>query len=487
VQTHISLVFLGPDRVYKVKKAVRFAFLDYSTLERRRHFCEEEVRLNAPLAPGVYRGVVPVTRDDDGALTFGGDGEIVEYAVSMERLPDARMLERLLERGEIDNDLIRRVVALLAEFHANAVCTPKYGEPEHVRRRVLEVLEDTRATLPRFLHDRFAERLSAFVDTRRPLLERRVANGRIREGHGDLHAGNVCLLPDRIVVYDRIEFSESFRCGDVATDLAFFAMDLDMRGFHAFGSYLVHAYAEASGDAELPALMDFYKTHRATIRGRVAGYRFRDENVPDDERAAAKLESLRYYHLAAAYLTEPSLIVMCGLPASGKSGLARRIAVPFGAAVLRSDVVRKQIAGVAATKRWHGDYSGGPYDPSITDATYKRLLEEARTYLASGRSVVVDATCRDRAIRDRFAKLGHPLVVVHTQCSEDETRRRMEARRHDTREVSDADFAIYLRASKEFEPPAPPEPIVVHEGALPPEDTITSILRLLPDRPIGSG
>jgi uncharacterized protein len=475
VQTHLSLVFLAAERVYKVKKAVDLGFADYSSLERRRRFCEEEVRLNRRLAGDTYLGVVPITREPDGSLRLRGEGETVEFAVEMRRLPARRMLDRLLVDGEIDNGKMEALAALLARFHREAATGPgvdEHGAPEAVAFNVRENFEQTAAfaappgrvaaagarTLSFALHAFLGDAAERFLADEHHLLERRVADGRIRDGHGDLHAGNICLTDDKgIVVYDCIEFAPRFRCGDVACDLAFLAMDLDYRGFRAFSRYLVRRYGAHANDPELDRLLVFYKGYRAIVRAKVASFAAVDEGLDAEQREERRLEALRYFHLAAAYELPPVLILTCGLPASGKSTAARHLAAPFEAALLRSDTRRKRLAGVTPARRTGERYGRGIYSREMSERTYRSLLVDAEKALRSGRPVVVDAAFARAAQRGPFLQLarslGAPLVFVETVAPEDVIRERMGRRPDNRHEVSDADLDIYRRMREAYEPP----------------------------------
>ena len=504
VQTHISLVFLAGDRVYKVKKPVRFPFLDFSTVELRRRFCREEVRLNRRLAPGWYLGVSPVLRGPDGRLCFGepvdveggsGDGrepatgEAVDWAVAMVRLPADRMLESLLDRGELDNGVLNRLAALLADFHREAPGGPevtRHGTPTAVRELVLGNLGEC-AGLPvpgPSLHAFLTDSARAFLDREQALLERRVREGRIRDGHGDLHASNICFPPGGPAIYDCIEFSAAFRCGDVALDLAFLVMDLDLRGYPAFGGYLVHRYVSCSGDRELPRLMNVYRAHRAVVRGKVACLRAADTGVEEDLRAAARREATSYFQLAVGYWLQPTLVLLCGLPATGKSWVGPALVRALRGSWLRSDVRRKVLAGVRPT-----DHSADPaelYDEAMTRRTYESLLEQAARLLEAGSSVVVDATFSRAEHRRVFVaaaeRAGRPWLLLHLSAEEPEIARRMAARATDAGEVSDADLAVYRRARESFEDPdeLPAERVVAwSERAAEPEEVVAAVLERL--------
>jgi hypothetical protein len=493
LQTHTAWLFFAADRVFKVKKPVDLGFLDFTTLEARRHYCEEEVRLNQRLAPGVYLGVVPIVRTANG-LAIGGDGEPVEAAVEMVRLPAARMLDRLLEAGEIDTARIQELAELLARFHANAETGPgvdEWGAPDAVARNARENFEETARftaearTISPVLHAYLAERSEGFLVRERALLERRVRERRIRDGHGDLHSGNICVLDDRIVAYDCIEFAARFRCSDVACDLAFLTMDLDYRRFRGFSAHLARRYAELAGDEELALLLPFYKGYRAIVRAKVASIGAADAELPEPEREERRRDAMRYWHLAASYELPPPLILTCGLPASGKSTAAAQLAAPFEALTLRSDLRRKRLAGVAATYRGHDARDEGLYSPDMTERTYSSLLEDARAGLAEGRAVVVDATFSTASSRQPFralaANAGAPFLLVELTAPEEEIVRRLERRAREGRDPSDADLDVYRLVRDRFEPPdelAATERLTADSRDVP-EETVAAAIDLL--------
>ncbi len=498
-QTHISLLFFAGDRVYKVKKAVELGFLDFSTLERRRHYCEEEVRLNQALAPGVYLGVVPITEERNGSLQIDGRGPVVEYAVEMRRLPEGQMLDQVLGRGEIDNQRIGALAELLADFHRTAPTGPgvdEYGTPDAVALNVRDNFDQTRdftstlgatarsgaRTLSPILHTFLSRRAEAFLTSEHGLLSDRVDNGRIRDGHGDLHAGNICLTDEGIVVYDRIEFAERFRCSDVACDLAFLAMDLDLLRFRAFSGFLVRTYAELARDEELERLVLFYKGYRAIVRAKVASIASVARELDANEREAHRLQALRHFHLAASYELPPALVLSCGLPASGKSVAAHAIAESFEARVLRSDVKRKQLAGLPPTRLAPIEYRTGLYSPEMTERTYAALRDEARETLRRGRTAIVDASFSSahsrRSFADLAAELRSPFVVVELSAPEETIRERLQQRARETGNPSDADLEIYLAMRWEFEPPYEVEAqsLVRIDARLPVEEIVSATI-----------
>jgi aminoglycoside phosphotransferase family enzyme/predicted kinase len=476
LQTHISWLFFAGNRVYKVKKPVDLGFLDATTLAQRLHYCREELRLNRRLAPQVYLGVVGIVRRA-GELFIAVEGDpepAVEYAVEMQRLPADQMLSARLERGEIDNQTMNDLAQLVADFHARAATGPgvdEHGSLATVRGNAEEnwaqlepftgPLEEASGTgrpalLTTAQHTFLRERCAHFLAENAELLSARVRAGRIRDGHGDLHAGNLCFAPGGIVAYDCIEFSERFRCGDVAADLAFLTMDIDQRGFPAFARYLARRYAEVAGDRELARLEPYYRGYRAVVRGKVTAFALVGEEDPV-QRARLAREAMRYLQLAVAYELPAALVLMCGLPASGKSWLGKRLARPLRGVFLQSDVRRKVLAGLVPTRRVDAGYEAGLYTPESKRKTYRSLLGDAVSMLQAGHAVVVDATFSRREYRapfiDAAVRLGLPYYVVHVTATEEQIRQRMAERAADPARVSDADSAVYERAREAFERP----------------------------------
>jgi aminoglycoside phosphotransferase family enzyme/predicted kinase len=482
LQTHISALFFAGDVVYKVKKPVDLGFVDYSTLARRKHFCEEELRLNrrlAALAPGggVYLGVSTIVQDSAGRIGVRDDevheGEtVIEYAVRMTRLPYDRMLSELLARGEVDNQQMRSIAALLVSFHDRCDSGPAVSQHASVAALQCQSSENFQlldrfagdnspgtCTLSVRLHHHLQQWCKAFLRDHVSTFEQRVSQRRIREGHGDLHAGNICVLPDRIVIYDCIEFTPRFRCRDVACELAFLAMDLDYRGFRGFAAYLLHQYAEMARDLDLHRLTTYYKAHLAVVRGKVASLRAVDQSIAEADRAAAVQEARSYFYLAATYTlaSRPIMIMMCGLPGSGKSTAAGAIARPFEAVVLRSDVIRKELAGVPLRRLAAHEQPPNLYEPEFSRQTYEEMLRRADAALKAGRTVVLDAMFSQAAHRRAFihlaAALDASVLIVELEADDQTIRQRMLARKGVAGEVSDADWTVYQQARASFQPP----------------------------------
>ncbi|RMF91404.1 MAG: hypothetical protein D6733_01215 [Methanobacteriota archaeon] len=309
VQTHISFVFLTDRYVYKVKKPVDFGFLDYTTLEKRRYFCEEEIRRNRPLCGDMYLGVVAINRDSAGRIRIGGEGEVVEYAVKMKRMPEERMMTRLLERGEVTEGHVDRIAALLSDFHAKAETGPgvdEYGSLEQVRANWVQNFEQTRGLRGKLLDaaefDLVERRVMDFMEESKGLFEERVRGGRIRQCHGDVHSGNIFILPDGgIYIFDAIEFYRGFSCCDVASEVAFLAMDLEFQGRSDLARHFIERYVGYSGDEALKGLLDFYKCYRAYVRAKVIGFKIFDPAVDEEEKKKSEELTVKYFNLARRY------------------------------------------------------------------------------------------------------------------------------------------------------------------------------------------
>jgi hypothetical protein len=465
VQTHISYVLLAGDQVYKVKKPVRFSFLDFSTLERRRHFCHEEVRLNRRLAPGVYRGVVAIVRDGETfRLAPDAAAAAVEYAVHMRRLPAGRTLDQLLEHDQVIPEMMDALAIRLADFHRAADASPAVtanGDPAAITR----ILEDNFAnarrfrdvTIPAADDDAIQAFTRAFLRNHDALFRRRQVEQRIRDGHGDLHSEHICF-DDGVVIYDCIEFNPAFRYCDVASDVAFLAMDLAYHDRPDLAERLVMRYAAHAGDGDLRRLVPFYACYRAYVRGKVDSLKSVEEEVVLPERAAASSSARRHFALAYRFTWayRPCLVVLMGLSGTGKSAIAEALRVRTGLVHLNSDVIRKQLAGLAPTARApSAGYEAGLYSPDMSARTYQTMFAAAAARLAEGHGVILDATFQLRQGRDTARGLAQqhrvPFLLIECRCSDDEVRRRLHQRAQRGTSESDADWNVFLEQRRRFE------------------------------------
>ena len=465
VQTHISFIFIVADEVYKVKKAVDFGFLDFTSLEKRKFYCEEEVRLNRRLAPEAYLGVEPITEDAVGRLALGGKGRIVEYAVRMKKLPQERMLGRLLAEGKCDPSIIDAVAAKLADFHRRAETGGRIdamGGVETIRLNHEENFTQTAAyvgiTIPRGRYNFIRAYDRNFVKGQEPLLRRRVAEHRIRDCHGDLHLEHICV-DNGITIFDCIEFNERFRFGDVAAEVAFLAMDLDYNGYGTWAETFVEAYIRHAGDRDIRLLLNFYRCYYAYVRGKVVGFRINDPAIDDRQRAEAQSTAARYFDLATTYAARPVrpvLVLMAGLMGTGKSVLARNLAPRLGAEVIRTDVIRKELFAGHSQERHTEAFGGGIYSDDLTRRTYEKALELATELLKQGRSAIIDASFKRRAERLRAAEAAERanagFYLVECVAPEGIVKERLDARQAAGRDPSDGRWELYTAQKADFDP-----------------------------------
>jgi len=456
VETHVSVVFLTQDRAYKLKRSVVFPYLDFSTADRRRRFCEAEVRFNSRTAPGIYLGVVPVSRNNDGGLALDGDGEPVDWLVEMRRFDEDTLFDRLADRGVLDRYAMEDLGDSIARFHYDAERLTDAGGRD-ATAAIIANNEQSFAEIPPGLLDADAvERVTAAsrraLDACGALLDRRRADGLVRHCHGDLHLRNIFLYEGRATLFDAIEFNEDFANIDVLYDLAFLIMDLDCREFRDLASILLNRYLDVTGDAEGLAALPLFLSMRAAVRSHVDAMACTDQS--DAHEAGVLRDRARHYlEKAEEYLApaEPMLVAMGGLSGSGKSRLAREFAASLapapGARVVRSDSTRKRIAGAPLGSR----LGPGGYTPEMTNRTFEAVYEEARVALAAGHSVIADtvfAGPQQRAAIARVAEdAGVPFQGFWLEAQPDIMMERVTNRK---RNVSDATAPI-VRMQLEYE------------------------------------
>jgi len=468
LQTHISYILLTPRFAYKIKKPVNFGFLDFTTLEKRRRICDEEVRLNRRLAPDVYLGVVKITQDA-GEFFMEGEGEAIEYAVKMRRLPEDRMLDRRLAAGEVTEADIVSIARAIAAFHAGADTGDHisgFGSPEVVGRNASENFSQTGRFVGKTISAPLYERIKAYSDgfmkENEGLFIERVEKGFIRDCHGDIHSEHIATGHGEhgVEIIDCIEFNERFRFSDIASDAAFLSMDLDFRGRHDLARVFDDAYIKASGDAVAERLFDFYRCYRAYVRGKVESFKSTEAEVKEEERVAAEISARIHFHLSGLYAAggyRPMMVVVRGLSGTGKSTVAAALAKETGFAVLSSDRVRKELAGMEPEAGAGMGYGEGIYTPAFTERTYAELLRRGGALLSSGRPIILDATFSKVAYIEKAAEAaegaGAMFRLVECFCADRVARERLEKRRVPGAppQVSDADLEIYLKQKQSFE------------------------------------
>ena len=447
IDTHISSVFLAGNRALKIKRAVRFPFLDYTSLDRRQAACAAELEINRRFAPELYRGVVPITREADGRLAIGGNGAVVEWAVEMRRFDETRTLDRLAALGAIDSAVAEALGQVTAAAHAAAPiveAAPWIAALDTYLDQNRSAFAETPELFPptevAILDDASRQALARL----RPLLEERGALGLVRRTHGDLHLGNIAWIDDRPVPFDAIEFNPLIASGDVLYDLAFLLMDLVERGLKAAANIVLNRYlleTERLEDLDGLAALPLFLSLRAAIRAKVTAARL--STAQPSEREGLAQSARTYFGFACAFITPPAptLVAIGGLSGTGKSVLARALAPDVlpapGAVVLRSDRERKIQFAVACSERLGTD----AYGPQANAAVYGALAHKAGRVLAAGHSAVIDAVFarpEDRqSIKTTAAGRTFCGIFLHADLAI--RTRRVGARRGD---VSDADAAV---------------------------------------------
>ncbi len=421
LQTHASYVFLTGEFAYKLKKPVNFGFLDYSTVAQRQHCCQEELRLNQRGAQELYLAVLPISTTGQ-QFVLNGSGEIVEYALQMVQFPQTALLSNMFEAGAVTADQIVEMAKVVAVYHAGAQTTEyisSFGHIPTLRRSIEENYQQTTkyigiAQTPQHYAETkaFTDR---FFDQHPEVFVDRVQGNFIRECHGDLHLRNVCYWPDRIQLFDCIEFNETFRYVDTMYDVAFATMDLTARGRTDLSNVFLNNYLEQTGDWEGLQVLPLYLSRQAYVRAKVTSFLLDDPTIAAVDRAAAQTTAQDYYQLAWQYTQQPTgrLIVMAGLSGSGKSTVARQIAQQLNAIHLRSDAVRKHLGGIALTDKGGTDL----YSPAMTTHTYSRLQFLGIKLARQGYTVILDAKFDRQSWRSPLLQSGLPVQIVHCQAS----------------------------------------------------------------------
>ena len=452
IDTHGAVVFLIGDRAYKLKRAVRFSYLDYSTVERRRVFCQAELALNRRTAPELYLAVVPVTRAADGRRAIGGAGDPVEWLVVMRRFDQASLLDRMAESDRLDRRLVLALADRVVAFHRAAEPAPEFGGRAGTRAVLDSDIANLRLGVPTAFNqpavDAFAAEIAAALDRVGDLLDRRRDGGRVRRCHGDLHLRNICLIDGVPTLFDGIEFDDRIACIDVLYDLAFLLMDLDHRRLGELANAALNRYVDLAGEPEAAlATLPLFLAQRAAIRAHVGVAAAAAQ--PDVAAQAAQFAAARAYLVAAlGYLrpVRPRLVAIGGLSGTGKSTLAYAIAPglggPAGGRVIRSDVLRKRLAGVAPETR----LPGSAYGRQASRAVYAALCDGAAAALAAGQPVIADAVFaapeERAAIAAVAAKAGVPFHGLWLEAPAGLLEARIAARAGD---ASDATVEVLRR------------------------------------------
>lgn len=469
LQTHISCILLAGEYAYKIKKPVNLGFLDFSTLAARRHYCEEELRLNRRTAPRLYLEVIAIG-GSESAPVLGGGGAPIEYALRMRRFGQEALLDRMARRGALLPGHIDALARILAAFHAQIERAPPWeacGSAQRILGPAMQNFEQllplagarTDSALLARLRDWTAREHGALE----PVFAARKRAGWVRECHGDLHLGNIALLEGVPTPFDCIEFNPDFRWTDVMNDVAFLLMDLLDHRSPRLAFRFLNAYLELTGDYPGLRVLRFYLVYRALVRAKVSCLRAHQTGVPPREHGAVEQEYRRHLRLAErlAQGARAALLIMHGLSGSGKSTAAQELLETLGAVRLRSDVERKRLFGLAPQERSGSAPDAGLYTPAAGERTYARLADLAREVLAAGYPLIVDAAFLQRGPRERFAAIarnaGAHFLIAACNAAPATLRARVAARERAAQDASEAGLAVLERQIATLEPPAPDE------------------------------
>ena len=405
IETHISKVFLLPGRVFKLKRAVTYPYLDFSTPQLRKRYCEAEVDVNRRTAPDLYKGIVAVTRNDDGELALGGDGEAIDWLVEMARFDEAGLFDRMAIEGRLEETHIAELADVIAGFHQQAEACPDMDVLAGLQTTIIGNAETFAEFGPGLLDmaavDELTQMQTTVLASLSVILQDRRENGFVKSCHGDLHLRNICLWDGHPTLFDGIEFNDTFSRIDVLYDLAFLLMDLEHRSLGGYANIVLNRYLDATGDDTGLACLGLYLSLRAAIRAHIAA------------TLGQGGDAQSYLALARKYLkpSPPRLIAVGGLSGSGKSRLARvlgpHIGMAPGARVIRSDITRKRLAGVTSLTRL-GDEG---YTPEMTERTFEAVYQQTRIALAAGQSVIADTVFAKPEQRHAIAAVADEMGV----------------------------------------------------------------------------
>lgn len=470
IETHISWVFLTDDFAYKIKKPIKNSFLDYSTLALRKHYCEEELRLNQRFANEIYLDVVPLT-SSNGSIRICGTGDPIEYAVRMRRFADDALLSQRVAHNLVHPVDVRALAATIAKLHAQAtIADPsnRFGTPDLIYTEAVENCRDiAEEKIPRTIEivallEHWTNR---FFSEHENQFWRRKQDGHIRECHGDLHLGNVALWNEKLLPFDGIEFCDDFRWIDTLSDAAFTAMDFAAYGRMDYCHSFVNAYFESSGDYSAVGLLQWYLVYRAMVRAKVAALRSTQTRATTPEHLAAEhdLDAMLdlAYRFTQWYSSKPQLWITYGLSGSGKTTGSEQVLQRHGAIRIRADVERKRLAGLQPYDRVArcDDAAASLYSSDMTNATYHRMAELAGQLLREGTNVIVDATFLLKWQRKIFKDIAHqlqvPFRILAFHADRSTLRQRVSTRISKNHDASDADLEVLelqLKSQQQLEP-----------------------------------
>jgi len=483
IQTHTSWVFLTGKYAYKIKKPVFFGFLDYTTLSAREHFCLEEFRINQILAPDIYYKVIPIVKKGSKIMLGGGRTpfkkkrlagvrplnqkdyyDVVDYAIKMRELPQTAIMTHCLETNKITYSDVDEIARIIADFHSKSVSKPdfhKYGEREIIKYNWDENFAQTEPfigiTISKKLFTEIHQRVQDFMQDNELIFRKRVRDSKIKQCHGDLHSRNI-FISDKVYIFDCLEFNPRFAVSDVASEIAFFVMDLEFYQHKELADFFIGRYLRYTNDWEMLKVLDFYKCYRAYVRGKVTGFNLNDRGMSRQEKRQAKKTAHAYFALAEKYgqglAAPPKLIMVMGLPGVGKTYLAQHLAEYIGAYHFSTDIIRKEITNTPIETHRFDGAGKGIYTHEVSGKTYEQLYARTANYLQQGKSVIIDATfswAKSRAQAEQVAKEYQArFYIIDCTCPEKMVMQRMKKREKEF-SLSDATPEIYYHIRGNFD------------------------------------
>jgi aminoglycoside phosphotransferase family enzyme/predicted kinase len=476
IETHISWVFLTGKFAYKVKKAVNFGFVDFTTVKKRRFYCEEELRLNSRLSPEIYLGIVPISMNEKEEINLASKGKIIEYALKMKELPQQSIMKNKLTKDEVSFHLIDNIAKKIAHFHEQLPIDEKeakeYGSFSTIKYNWEEHFYQSRPFLSSLFQKKFFYRIREIIgkslEENKELFEKRIKEGRVKRCHGDLHSANIFVLnDDEFYIFDCIEFNLRFAYSDVANEVAFLSMDLDFHDRPDLSDFFVWKYSTYAKDFELLRLLDFYKCYRAYVRAKVAAFSW--QNIKDKKKREEQRElAQRYLKLAYTYANslplKKRIIVMMGLPGSGKTYIGRRIRKELNFTHFTTDLIRKDIAGLYPEEDSASAYGENIYSAYMTRRTYEELFKRAALLLNKKRSCILDGTFLTQFLREKLKDWikkqrikEENFYPIFCYAPEWLILRRLKKKKKDTISFSEATPEVYFKMKAQFTPPTKEE------------------------------
>lgn len=514
LETYISDVFLTGRFAYKIKKPVNYGYLNFTTLAKRKFFCFQELKLNRRLSPTMYLDVLPITtetcdlrsseknRDSEKfqrfsdrevssehqclqGLKFGGQGKIVEYVLKMKEMPQPYLMYRQLRKGKVGKKIIDQIAKIIARFHQKAKTSKKisfYGSLKIIKKNWQENFDQTKPFIGKTISKKdfyfLKKSVEEFINKNKKLFQQRIKEKKIRDCHGDLHTGNIFITPNKIYIFDCIEFNERFRYQDVASEIAFLSMDLDSLDRQDLSDYFVKKYIKYSNDKNLKKLLLFYKCYRVYVKGKVCSFHFVNKNLSLTKKNVYKKIASQAFKLATNYAKEwqktvttetqkkietqkPILVIGAGLPGIGRSTRLKLLAKKNGAEILDSDIIRRKI------KKTN-------YDEKSKLFVYQKMIKMAEIFLKQGQSVILDATFSKEKYRELIRGLVKKMNIRHYFleffCSDKVAKQRFKERAKEKNPVSQANWQIYQKIKKEFEPINEKNHLKINAAKLPVEN-----------------